>query len=217
MEIIKRLTKTTLNSVPGFNNYFIWHGRGHTNKIALTFDDGPISGNTEKILNILSDFNSFATFFLIGDQLKRNPDLGNLIKKEGHCIGSHSYSHQQLNLLRKEAAVSEIINGIKEIREIIGNDSLKWFRPPKGDLQWRLIPFLIKENIRTVFWNVDPQDYLLQCPDELFSYLTKHDYKGGEIVLLHDKIETTVNVLPKYLKYMQDINFQFVTIPELLS
>jgi peptidoglycan/xylan/chitin deacetylase (PgdA/CDA1 family) len=217
MQKLKEFTKKTLNSLPIFNNYFIWEGEKYTKKIALTFDDGPIPRNTERLLKILSDTKSLATFFLIGKQLEKMSDLGLAIYKEGHCIGNHTYSHRQLDLLKNSDAVYEILRGIDSIQNIISINPLKLFRPPKGDLQWTLIPFLFRNKIKTVFWSIDPQDYLLQSPEKLFSYLSKQKFNGGEIILLHDKIEATIKVLPDFIHYMQNSGFQFVTIPNLFT
>lgn len=100
-------------------------------KIAITFDDGPSSQCTGRLLDGLKERNVKATFFLIGENAKENPELVKRLDEEGHLIGNHTYHHVEITKVSDEEAKKEILDTNKVITSITGK-SVEYMRPPFG-------------------------------------------------------------------------------------
>ncbi len=212
---IKDITKSAIENVPYLEKRIIFSGRTNEKKVALTFDDGPIPGLTNRVLDILSETKTPATFFVIGENAENNPDVVKAIYQNGHTLGSHTYFHKDFSKIPDREVLEDIQKGIVVLRQILPEANFCFFRSPRGDLRWRLLPALFKDNLRLVFWNVDPKDFELEDSSAILSTLLQHKYKGGDIILLHDRLEATVDMLPEFIGKMKEKEFRFVTIEEL--
>lgn len=176
-------------------------------EIYLTFDDGPEPGITEYILSVLKKYNAKATFFCVGENVEKYPDLIKLIIADGHALGNHSYSH--LNGLESDIRI--YLDDVLRAKKILDTDL---FRPPWGMLT--LNKFLhIKKTNKVILWSISSEDFKsdldwnLKCKD-----MVKHTKKGS-IILFHFGLKHSNNtkiILPKYIDKVFQLGFNFNSI-----
>lgn len=180
-------------------------------KIALTFDDGPHPVYTEELLDGLKKRKVLATFFLIGNNIEGNEEIVKRMAKEGHLIGSHTYNHVQLNKLSESKAKEEVLKGCNKIYEATGVYT-SFVRPPFG--AWKKnLDFCV--TMIPVSWNVDSLDWKLQNTEKIVKRVVK-DVKEGDIILMHDIFETSVQAAFQIIDALEKENYEFVTVDELL-
>ena len=185
--------------------------------IALTFDDGPWPEYTAQVLDILKKNQVKGTFFVVGQMLKRYPNLGKRIVDEGHVIANHTW-HHWYHYFNKQAAAFEIDRTSDLIYQTTGVKT-NLFRPPGGKLHNGLVAYAKSKNYTVVMWSADSIDYRRQSPSTLVARVMKQSAPGG-IVLMHDgggNRSTTVAALPKMIRKYQEKGYRFVTVPELLE
>ncbi len=189
----------------------------HSEKlVALTFDDGPWPETTEKVLEILNQFNVKATFFMVGLHVQNHPGIAQKVATAGHAIGNHTWRHR-LDNLDQLTAVEEINNAARLIYEATGVRT-HLFRPPGGNLSGALVPYAQRSNYATLLWSADSQDYFAPAPLIIDNVLK--EVKPGGIVLLHDgggDRMATVEALPQVITALKRQGYQFVTVPQLLE
>jgi peptidoglycan/xylan/chitin deacetylase (PgdA/CDA1 family) len=212
---IKDGAKYVISKLPLIKKHVFWRGYRQNNSIALTFDDGPNPEITPQILKILHDKNLKATFFLVGEKVEKYPEIVKKIVEEGHQIGNHTYSHKQFDELSNQQALREINRCAEKLKAF--NKEVYCLRPPKGDIRWRLLPPLIKNKIRLIFWSKDAKDYLVKNSTELSKRLENISIESGDIILLHDWLKSTVEVLPDFIDNIKKQGFHLVTVAELLN
>ena len=168
-----------------------WFGevyeRGHIGRgqIALTFDDGPLPGATDTLLDTLQSLNAPATFFVIGRFAKRWPDLIRRIDAEGHLIGNHTYDHSRLSILRGPWYWQrQIADTNAAIFDIIGKRPLM-FRPPFGTRTPINMPQVRRANQACVMWTRRAKDGVAATTDQILNRLLP-DAVDGDVMLLHD-------------------------------
>lgn len=178
--------------------------------IALTFDDGPHPVWTEKLLDGLKERGICATFFVIGENAEKNPDLIRKMVENGNQVGNHTYSHVQLTDCRPDTAINEI-NKTQEAVYKAAEIYPRYIRPPYGS--WN--EFLQGETeLKTVLWDVDPQDWKVQNTDQIVSSVMKQT-KDGSIILLHDIYETSVESALKIADIYLAAGYRFCTVEEI--
>lgn len=180
-------------------------------QIALTFDDGPHPVYTKKLLDGLRERNVKASFFLIGDSVNGNEELVRQMKEDGHLIGNHTSSHVQLSKKSPEEAREEIWRTNEKLKEVLGEEP-EYIRPPFGSWSEELentVPMTV------VLWDVDPLDWKVQDKDKVVRHVLKHA-GDGEIVLLHDVYETSVDAALEIIDTLSRQGYNFVTAEELL-
>ncbi len=185
--------------------------------IALTFDDGPWSIYTAQILDILKTNNIKATFFVVGQNLKNNPDLGKRIVAEGHVIGNHTW-HHWYHYFNQQAAAFEIDQTNDLIYKITGAKTTL-FRPPGGMMHNGLVTYAKNQKHTVIMWSADSVDYSRPSAPTLVSKVLKQSKPGG-IVLMHDgggNRTHTVTALPQIISKLKQQGYRFVTVPELLD
>ena len=180
--------------------------------IAITFDDGPSSRYTGRLLDGLKERNVKASFFLIGENAEENPVLVERIYKEGHLIGNHTYSHVQMTHLSEEAAVREIEKTDQVISAITG-EHVAYMRPPFGAWQRELE---VRMEVLPVLWSVDPLDWTTENVDEIVSKVVT-EVEEGDIILLHDCYASSVEAALRIVDILQKEGYEFVTVDRLLS
>jgi peptidoglycan-N-acetylglucosamine deacetylase len=174
------------------------------NIISLTIDDGPDPSSTPEILEILSEKNIKAVFFLSGYKAERYPELVSMIRSQGHVIGNHGYSH--LNGLRTKTSdyCSDVLRG----KEITGSEI---FRPPFGKISGRQFKQLNDNKI--VFWDLMPYDFDSTFGKERSLAILKKKIRKGSIIVLHDNSSSCIkNILADFIDFAVGSGYSFTTI-----
>lgn len=179
--------------------------------IALTFDDGPHSEHTRRLLDGLRERGVHVTFFLMGENIEGNEELVRQMEKDGHLIGNHSYRHVKLT----ETAESKVCENVEMtnqiIREITGKEP-EYLRPPYGDWSDSLD---CQVDMTTVLWSVDSLDWKLQNKNRIVNKVIK-EAESGDIILMHDIFGTSVDAALEIIDTLTNQGYTFVTADELL-
>nr|RNJ64882.1 MAG: polysaccharide deacetylase family protein [Leptolyngbya sp. IPPAS B-1204] len=217
-----------LPSPPGYTNFVVperFRGQvvshvdlPETEKvIALTFDDGPQAGTTAQILDTLKEYNTPATFFVAGVNLKSQPELARRMVEEGHAIGNRGWNRTLENGKAADPK-AEIDRTAKLIHEITGTKT-GLFRPADGRLDNELVSYAQEKQYAVTLWSIDSQDALVAAPLLLDNVL--RNTRSGRIILLHDRGSAnqspTVQALPQLITALQQQGYRFVTVPQLLA
>lgn len=185
--------------------------------IALTFDDGPDLKYTPQILDILKEKEVSATFFVVGIQVKKYPEVLQRIVEEGHCIGNHSYSHRNFTKLTLQEIIEEIEQTDKLISSAVGFFPTM-VRVPYGAINDEIKEMLEEQGRENVLWNIDPRDWAGSSVDEMFDNIISNARDGGNI-LLHSfggkQISNTVTLLPLIIDELSEQGYTFVTVEQL--
>ena len=200
-------------------NYFsknICKSNTYKEKItALTFDDGPHE-KTIEILDVLLKYNAKATFFCIGKQIEKYPEIVKRIIAEGHAVGNHSYSHSNWNgFFSSKKIVSEIEQTNQLIAQYI-NRKTQLYRPPFGVTNPNIAKAISQTNQVAIGWNIRSLDTVIKNEDAILNRIKKR-LKPGSIILLHDTSTKTVSVLEQLLLFLQSEGYKTKTIEELLE
>ena len=180
-------------------------------KIALTFDDGPSAAWTPALLDGLKERGVKATFFLIGENADKNPEIVKRMAEEGHLIGNHTYHHVELTKVSENEARLELADTNAVIARITGKEP-EDMRPPFGAWQRKL-----EQEIRMlpVLWTIDPLDWTTENPDEIVNKVVT-EAEENDIILLHDCYKSSVEAGLRIVDILQEEGFVFVTVDELL-
>lgn len=186
-------------------------GTGEAKKVAITFDDGPNADYTEMLLEGLKERGVKATFFLLGTEVEKYPEIVKDIHDDGHLIGTHSYEHVNLGSLSDEEAVEQVNKTNRLIYELTG-EYPSYIRPPYGS--W-------KENLDSetemfeVLWDVDPRDWATDDTLAVFNNVIP-SVQENDIILLHDASESSVDAAFLIIDELQKRGYVFVTVDEIM-
>ncbi len=180
--------------------------------IAFTFDDGPNRSKTPQIVEALEQNKAHATFFMVGNKMDLGSDIIRNVLDKGNEIGSHSYSHKNL----KRQKIADVISGEEKTNEIyhsITGQDLIYTRPPYGAINAE-----IKSALNTIFitWNLDTQDWLHRDKDYIVNYVMSN-VKDGDIILMHDSYNSTVEAVQELLPKLYAAGYQVVSVSELAN
>lgn len=180
-------------------------------EIALTFDDGPSAAWTPALLDGLKERGVKATFFLIGENADKNPEIVKRMAEEGHLIGNHTYHHVELTKVSENEARLELADTSAAIVRITGKEP-EYMRPPFGAWQRKL-----EQEIRMlpVLWTIDPLDWTTENQDEIVNKVVT-EAEENDIILLHDCYKSSVEAGLRIVDILQEEGFVFVTVDELL-
>ena len=185
------------------------------NNIALTFDDG-LHEMTLPVLDLLKKYNAKATFFCIGKNIEKHPEILQRIVAEGHLVGNHSYSHSRFfDFYRKNRLIEEL-QKTNELIATISGKKAQFFRPPYGVTNPSIRRALEATGHKVIGWNIRSLDGVIKNEKIIFNRITKRVMPGG-IVLLHDTSLHTVNVLEQFLQFLQKNNYTVVSLEQLLN
>ncbi len=212
---LKWMIKDGLQWMLGSRRY-VWRMKKHNSYLALTFDDGPDPVNTPIILDILSQNQIFATFFIVGDKAIRYPKIVSRIVADGHDLGNHTYSHQTLPSLRWGSIKEEVIRNQELLFEIAGVQTYL-FRPPQTRINLRSLLVLIKLKQTVVFWSVSSEDYLNQGTDSILRKVNEKTVRGGDILGFHDLSRDIGHALPTVINNLKDAGFNFCPVSRLIN
>jgi len=179
--------------------------------VALTFDDGPKEGTTDRLLDGLQERGASATFFVVGEQAVLHTDLLRRIKEEGHQIGNHTWSHVRLEGSPPEVRRAEIAQVDALLTEVLGEGAY-WLRPPYGQVS----PGTEQEiSVPMVKWSVDPRDWESRDRKKIVAAVLANT-EPNSIVLLHDIYPASVEAALEIVDILQAQGYVFVTVEELL-
>ena len=183
--------------------------------IALTFDDGPHPGTTPRLLSILKEYDVKATFFLVGMMAEAHPDLVMEQSDAGHLIANHTYHH--VNLLKiPEKYIGVELETCSMILEDITGKRPRFFRPPGGNYNPAVTKIAGQLGYTTVLWTNNPGDCDGTGNLSVEAKLMQRISRGG-IILLHDGVQGTLEILPKILSNLKQKGYSFVTIEDYLK
>ena len=196
---------------------YIWDIKNSENKIYLTFDDGPIPEVTEWVLETLKQHEVKATFFCIGDNIKKHPAIFQKVIESGHSIGNHTFNHLKGWNSRKEEYIKNTLLCEEAINEKTKNVNLKTkiFRPPYGKIKPSQSKILRKMGYKIIMWDVLSVDYDKEIsPEQCLENIIKNTVPGS-IIACHDSLKAFKNLeyaLPKAIEYLKNKGFVFETI-----
>jgi len=183
--------------------------------IALSFDDGPAE-LTNTVLDILKANQAEAAFFLIGKKIPGNDALLKRMVQEGHIIGNHSFSHHPLFDLFGSGKMLNDMTAMNQLVKNITGLTPRFFRPPYGVTNPNLKKAVMSGGFISIGWSIRSYDTVIKNPRRLVSKILS-GLKPGAILLLHDTSETTVAILPKLLKAIQQKGFQIVRLDKMVN
>jgi peptidoglycan/xylan/chitin deacetylase (PgdA/CDA1 family) len=184
-------------------------------KIALTFDDGP-SEYTLEVLALLKKYNAKATFFCIGKNIETHPEILKQIIADGHLVGNHSYSHSKFFDFYNAKQIQEEIEITDALLEKYTFKKINFFRPPYGVTTPSIRRALNVTGHKTIGWNIRSLDGGTKDQELILNRIIKRVSPGG-IVLLHDTASHSVLVLEQFLQFLEQNNYEVISIEELLN
>ncbi len=176
----------------------LWRIKTAEKKIYLTFDDGPVPEVTPAVLEILDRYDWKATFFCVGENVYRHPDIYQQIIDQGHQIGNHTYNH----LKGWESSLKSYVDNVEKASELINS---KLFRPPHGRIGFRQLKLLSKK-YRIVMWDVITADYDEGKTSENVMDIVRSNIRTGSVVVFHDSLKArnrVLNVLPQAIEFWE--------------
>jgi peptidoglycan-N-acetylglucosamine deacetylase len=197
----------------GYHFDKIIRGDHHRMQITLTFDDGPHPKYTIELLNLLQKENIHATFFVVGKQVVKYPVLVQLEYIEGHDVGNHTYDHVNLTLLPPHLVQYELDACDRAIKAVTGS-SVRFFRPPGGDYDGDVVREAAARGYVTTLWTDDPGDYTSPGADVILKR-TLDNLEPGAVILLHDGIPQTIQILPQLIAEARRRGYEFVPLSQL--
>jgi len=190
---------------------YTWSFFTDKKEIYLTFDDGPIPDITEFVLDQLKRFNAKATFFCIGDNIRKHPTVFSRIVNEGHSVGNHTFNH--LNGWKSSNSV--YIENTNKCENLLPHQKTKLFRPPYGKIKRIQAKKLIAKGYKVIMWDVLSADFDTSISNERCLQNVLKNVESGSIIVFHDSIKASDKlryVLPKILKEFSQQGYEFKAI-----
>jgi peptidoglycan/xylan/chitin deacetylase (PgdA/CDA1 family) len=207
------LKKAVFRAIP--RSRLAQRGPSKSRHVALTFDDGP-DHMTRAYLDLLDELEVRATFFVVGTACEREPDLMREYVRRGHQIASHGYDHTRFTKLRR-MALDEQLRRTTELLAGSERTARPWVRPPYGDVNARVLAQLLASGSFIAMWSLDSQDYGIKDPAELAARCSPRHVSGGEVILLHEGQQWTLDALPLIVSGLRDAGYEMVTMAEMFS
>jgi len=189
---------------------YVWHIPTVEKKIFLTFDDGPIPGITEYVMDELDKFAAKATFFCIGDNVRKHPEVFQKLLGKGHSIGNHTYNH--MNGWTTENQI--YLDNIRKCETQLDKKT-RLFRPPYGRMKQSQVKLLDK-NRQIIMWDVLSGDFSQSVSPEVCLQKTIKYTRPGSIILFHDSLKAARNMqfaLPRFLEHYAEKGYRFEALP----
>ncbi len=204
------------------SNRVVWSVETDEKVVALTFDDGPHEKYTTELLDTLAEYDVKATFFLIGKNVEKHPELVKRIQSEGHEIANHSYDHSILPLYSRRE-IRRQIDSTSSLIESAAGVIPKYFRPPLGLFTSKVLDTIENSGHITVIGEVYPRDPYKPGVDKIVErVLTRTE--PGSIIIMHDggtwgKIDRrqSVKAVPIIIEKLREKGYRFLNVGELLS
>lgn len=177
--------------------------------VYLTFDDGPIPEETPWVLDVLDRYGIKATFFMVGDNVRRHPELLAEVRRRGHSVGNHTMHHLQ----GMKTLASHYLADVEEAQGYI-NTTL--FRPPHGLLRWKQ-SHAIREKYNLIMYDLVTRDYSKkQTPQQVLDNVRRYA-RNGSIIVFHDSIKASPRMrwaLPRAIQWLKEQGYEFEALPE---
>lgn len=209
--------------LPGNSFYgpVLTHGSTSKKQIALTFDDGPYPPYTEQLLKVLADKQVHATFFMVGENAAKHPEIVKAVQAGGHEIALHAGKHQDLLKLNSSELATNIASGKRTLESLTGQ-RVHYMRPPHGFKDWQVMGAIEAAGLKAVNWSVIPRDWTNPGVQRIVDRVC-FAAEPGAIVLLHDgdspknaaPREQTVAAVGLIIDQLREEKYEFVTISEL--
>ena len=183
----------------------VWRKDTTSKTIYLTFDDGPIPEITPWVLDTLRSLDIKATFFCVGDNVRKYPEIFNQIKAEGHSVGNHTFNHFSGFHWDYETYVKNV----DEADFLIHS---KLLRPPHGHLTRSQYRELLNKGYEIIMWDVITRDYNVSLKPEKVLNIVKKYARNGSIIVFHDSIKAEKNMkyaMPKAVEYLLEQGYAF--------
>lgn len=193
-------------------------GTAGEGKVALSFDDGPHAHYTEEILEILSEFGVKATFFIVGENAEKHPDIVRRTAKEGHEIANHTYTHLFLNRMSVAKMCLEVTE-TSDLLEALTGTRPRLFRPPGGSYSDRKVSVLRDMGYTCVLWSRDSRDWTMPSVSTAVSNALS-GVQSGDILLFHDfnrDGSPTPEALRTLIPALREQGLEPVTVSEILD
>ena len=196
------------------------YGLFHTGEaVYLTFDDGPIPEVTPKVLEILNHYGVKATFFMVGENVDKHPEVFEQVVKAGHSVGNHTYNHMK----GWSRSHSEYLANITKCQETIEGhmpngyptQALNLFRPPYGKAWLWQRRALVKQGYRLIYWDILTRDYDRHVSPERMLTQIKQEVRPGSIINFHDSLksnERMLAVLPQAIEFLQSKGYEIKSL-----
>lgn len=194
-----------------FRDGFMWRLPPDRRAVALTFDDGPNSGYTPAVLDLLAREKLRATFFVVGSNVAKHPEIARRLVGEGHAIGGHTYDHREIVSLTPGELESEMSRCRQAIRQATGVDSML-FRPPRGKMNLASVRRVCRLGYRLVHWTKTYSDYQKDGVDRLVERMLQDPIRSRDIVLLHDHNSDTLGALAQMIPQWKQEGIEFESI-----
>lgn len=189
-------------------------GPGFGNRLAITFDDGPTPGVTERVLAELKKRDLRATFFMIGSKVKASPDLAKRVLGEGHEICNHSYTHPKLDSLSEDRIREEILRCQDAIMTATSFTPV-WLRPPYGAFRGKA--HIAQDlGLGIAYWSIDPRDWAQPGAQRITDTITAQS-RPGSIILCHDLHPMTADAVPGILDNLIARDYEFINMSGFLG
>lgn len=184
------------------------------NRVALTFDDGP-DDMTSRYLDVLDELGVPATFFVIGELAAKRPDDVRGYLRHGHQLGGHGYDHQRFTKLSRR----ELLDQCARTEDAIAGNlpGRPWVRPPHGTIGAASLLTLVTSGYTCAMWSFDSCDYTIHNADELVERCSPTVITAGDVVLLHEGQEWTLEALPRIVTGLSAAGLECVTMHDLFS
>ncbi len=185
-------------------------------QVAITFDDGPDESNTGEILNVLSKYNSKASFFFIGSKIEKHQELAKEVCYGRHTIGNHTFTHANNFPIKSKKAIKVEIEKAQEIiKSVTGKDNV-YFRPPFGVTNPTIAKAIKGLNLKVIGWSIRSFDTVHKSKEQTLKRVLSK-IKGGDIILLHDTTTGIAWITEQILKHLEQNGLKAVSIEEFLA
>ncbi len=189
---------------PLIGRNYLWRKNSSEKVVYLTFDDGPVPEVTPQVLGVLDDFDIKATFFCVGDNVKKYPELYREILLKGHSVGNHTFHH--LNGFK--VGQEQYLKDVEQASQLIDS---RLFRPPYGKLT-RKEKKILEQKFQIVFWDVISYDYEQNLsPSQVLKNVKRYS-RNGSVILFHDSVKAKNNmltVLPQAISFLLTKGYRF--------
>ena len=189
-------------------------GPSNVRRVAITFDDGP-DGETGQYLDLLDKLDVPATFFILGNRSRQQPDSVREYVRRGHQIAGHGYDHQRFSSL----SFRDLDEQLRQTEQALGPQPTgrPWVRPPHGDLSARSLAQLVATGYVVAMWSFDSCDYKIHDPAVLAAQCTPDKIAPGEVMLFHEGQEWTREALPLIVERLRADGYECVTMADLFA
>lgn len=190
------------------------YGDRRSNMVALTFDDGPHPAYTAHELAILDRYGVKATFFVVGTMAQKYPDSVRAIHDAGHVVGNHTWDHPTHLGGLPDIRIKAELAGCSSVLFSILGEYPSYCRPPGCSVNSDVVLCAADEGMKVVLYTVNSGDYTYPGKNVILGKILSK-VRGGDIILMHDGVNQTIDILPKLIETLQSRGFELVTIEEL--